>query len=78
MYNTGKGYAFITMADSESAEKAIAELNGITIDGQEIKVDTAKAPREGGGGGGGRGRGGYRGDRDGGYRGGGRGGGMRR
>ena len=51
VYNTGKGYAFITMADSESAEKAIAELNGITIDGQEIKVDTAKAPREGGGGG---------------------------
>jgi len=75
VYNTGKGYAFITMADSESAEKAIAELNGVTIDGQEIKVDTAKAPREGGGGGGdrgGRGRGGYRGG--GGFRGG-RGGG---
>jgi len=87
VYNTGKGYAFVTMADQEGADKAIAELNGVTVDGQEIKVDAAKAPREGGdrprrndrdgeGGGyrGGRG-GGFRGGRGGGYRGG-RGGGR--
>ena len=80
VYNTGKGYAFVTMADQEGADKAIAELNGVTVDGQEIKVDAAKAPREGGD----RPRrndrdgegGGYRGGRGGGFRGG-RGGGYR-
>jgi len=91
VYNTGKGYAFVTMADQEGADKAIAELNGVSIDGQEIKVDAAKAPREGGGRreggggfggggrggyGGGRGGGGYRGGSDG-YRGGRGGGGGR-
>ena len=29
--NTGKGYAFVTMADKAGADKAIAELNGCTI-----------------------------------------------
>ena len=41
VYITEKGYAFVTMADEESAATAIKELNGIIIDGQEIKVDTA-------------------------------------
>jgi len=81
VYNTGKGYAFVTMADQEGADKAIAELNGISIDGQEIKVDAAKAPRDGaGGGGGGHREGGYGGGRGGGRgfgRGGGGGGGFR-
>ena len=63
IYNTGKGYAFVTMADQDGAEKAIAELNGREIDGQAIKVDAAKPPRERGEGGGG---GGYRGGRGGG------------
>ena len=63
VYNTGKGYAFVTMADQDGAEKAIAELNGREIDGQAIKVDAAKPPRERGEGGGG---GGYRGGRGGG------------
>jgi len=77
VYNTGKGYCFVTMADQEGADKAIAELNGISIDGQEIKVDAAKQDGGGGGGGGGgfgggrgggrgRGRGGFRGGRGGG------------
>merc|ERR1712203_964635 len=82
VYITEKGYAFVTMADDDSADAAVKELNGAVIDGQEVKVDRAR-----GGGGGGRGErrdggyrggrgGGYRGDRDGGYRGG-RGGGYR-
>jgi len=70
VYNTGKGYAFVTMADPEGAEKAKAELNGYMIDGQEIKVDDAKPRQDGGG----QRRGGYRsfdgGDRRGGYGGG--------
>merc|ERR1719464_2590660 len=91
VYITEKGYAFVTMADDDSADAAVKELNGAVIDSQEVKVDRARGGggggrgerRDGGfGGGGGRGerrdggRGGYRGDRDGGYRGG-RGGGYR-
>merc|ERR1739848_141840 len=76
VYITEKGYAFVTMADDDSADAAVKELNGAVIDGQEVKVDRAR-----GGGGGGRGErldggfgggrgGGFRGGRDGGYRGG--------
>jgi RNA recognition motif-containing protein len=64
IFNSGKGYAFITMDDERDAKAAIEELNGQTIDGQEVKVELSK-PRSGGGGGGGR-------DRDRGYGGGGR------
>merc|ERR1739848_164656 len=83
VYITEKGYAFVTMADDDSADAAVKELNGAVIDGQEVKVDRARGgggggrgARRDGGFGGGRGggfrggRGGYRGDRDGGYRGG--------
>merc|ERR1711997_473252 len=83
VYITEKGYAFVTMADDDSADAAVKELNGAVIDGQEVKVDRARGgggggrgERRDGGFGGGRGggfrggRGGYRGDRDGGYRGG--------
>jgi len=75
VYITGKGYAFVTMADQDGADKAIQQLNGATIDGQEIKVDAAKAREDQGGerrsGGGFRSFG-----RGGGGRGGGRGGGF--
>ena len=49
------------MSASEEADSAIKELNGSTVDGQEIKVDKAMGRRGGGGGGGGgdRGGGGY-------------------
>merc|ERR1739848_869308 len=84
VYITEKGYAFVTMADDDSADAAVKELNGAVIDGQEVKVDRARGgggggrgERRDGGFGGGRGGGfrggrggGYRGDRDGGYRGG--------
>ena len=42
VYNTKKGYAFVTMADSDGADQAIRELNGTVINGQEIKVDNAR------------------------------------
>jgi len=77
VYITEKGYAFVTMADSDSADAAVKELNGAIIDGKEVKVDRARERGSGGGGrggyGGGRGGGGYGGG-GGGY-GGGRGGG---
>ncbi|MBI5801480.1 MAG: RNA-binding protein [Verrucomicrobia bacterium] len=71
---TGKsrGFAFVTMASAEEAEKAIQNLHGKNVGGRDLTVNVAR-PREerpGGGGGGYRGGGG-----GGGYRGGGGGGG---
>jgi len=65
---TGKGYAFVTMANHEDAERAIEKLHGAEVDGQEIKVEEARARNEGERRGGG--RGGFRGGRGGGFRGG--------
>ena len=39
IFNTGKGYAFITMESERDAKLAVEDLNGQTIDGQEIKVE---------------------------------------
>ncbi|MDY0060477.1 MAG: RNA-binding protein [Myxococcota bacterium] len=64
-----RGFGFVTYAEEGEATKAMAEMNGKTLDGKSIKVDEAqdRGPRTGGGGGGGR-------DRDRGGYGGGRGG----
>jgi len=73
---TGKsrGFAFVTMATEADAQKAIADLNGKTVEGRPLTVNEAR-PREarppGGGGGG---RGGYGGGGGGGGYGGGGGG----
>jgi len=56
-YNTGKGYAFITMANPEQAIAAAERLDGKTLFGNEIKVNLATA-KPAGGRGGARGRGG--------------------
>jgi len=60
-----RGFAFVEMATAEDAQKAIAALQGATIEGRAVTVNEAR-PREerpprqfGGGGGGGGGRGGY-------------------
>jgi RNA recognition motif-containing protein len=44
---TGKsrGFGFVEMSDQAASEKAIAELNGATVDGRDIKVMEAK-PKE--------------------------------
>ena len=49
-----KGFAFVEMSSDSEAQKAIQELNGIRLDGREIKVNEAKpkAPRKARGGGG--------------------------
>jgi RNA recognition motif-containing protein len=71
-----RGFGFVEMSDDEAARKAIAELDGATVEGRAIKVNEAK-PKEdkpfggggnrgGGGFGGGGGRGGYGGGRGGG------------
>ncbi len=50
-----RGFGFVTFADDDAADKAVAALNGTDLDGRSIKVDVAEAKkRDGGGGGGGR------------------------
>jgi cold-inducible RNA-binding protein len=66
-----RGFAFVTMADSQGAANAISQLNGLVLDGRAIRVDEAQERSRGGGGGGG---GGGRGGGGGGYDGGGGGG----
>ena len=68
-----KGFAFVEMADSGAAKKAIEELNEAELDGRTLTVNEARPKTNSGAGGGG---GGYRGG-GGGYRGGGSGGGNR-
>lgn len=80
-----RGFGFVTFVDQDSAENAMREMNGTSLDGRNIRVDFAQAKGGGGGGGGGRrggggyggGGGGYdRGGSGGGYGGGGGGGGR--
>jgi len=40
--NRNRGFAFVGMRDRTAAEKAIRELDGITIDGRSIKVKEAR------------------------------------
>ena len=77
---TGKsrGFAFVTMATAEEAERAIQGMSGKNVGGRDLTVNVARpreerAPGGGGGGyrgGGGGGGGGYRGGGGGGERGG--------
>lgn len=73
MTGKSRGFAFVTMASAEDAQKAIEGMHGKNFGGRDLTVNVAR-PREerppGGGGGGYRGGGG-----GGGYRGGGGGGG---
>lgn len=41
----GKGFAFITFKDDESAKKAMEALNGKEVDGRQLVVNEAR-PRE--------------------------------
>src|SRR5215204_4747878 len=49
-----RGFAFVTMATAEEAQKAIDALNGASLDGRNLTVNIAR-PREENSGGGGRG-----------------------
>ncbi|MGH7790131.1 MAG: RNA recognition motif domain-containing protein, partial [Candidatus Binatia bacterium] len=51
-----RGFAFVEMASSDDAEKAIAALDGQQLDGRTLKVSEARE-RTGGPGGGGAGAG---------------------
>jgi RNA recognition motif-containing protein len=49
-----RGFAFVMMATNEQAQKAIAQMDGRTLDGRQLRVNEAeeRKPRPGGGGGG--------------------------
>lgn len=55
-----RGFAFVEMAGDDEAQAAIQALDGVELDGRNIRVNEAqeRQPRGGGGGGGGRGGGG--------------------
>ena len=58
-----RGFAFVTMASPEEAQKAVDAMNGATLDGRNLTVNEARPKEE-------RAGGGFRGGRDGGNRGG--------
>lgn len=74
-----RGFAFVTVQDRETGERAIEALNGVDCGGRPLRVSEAEERRKpsggGGGGGGGGGRPGGGGGGRGGYGGGGGGGG---
>jgi cold-inducible RNA-binding protein len=72
-----RGFGFIELAEGEDMERAIAGLNGQTLQGRRLTVNEARPPRSDFGGGGGR-RPGGGGGRGRGHSGGGGGGGRRR
>lgn len=46
-----RGFAFVTMGTEEEANRAMAQLNGTTLDGRALRVNIAEArPARGGGG----------------------------
>jgi len=53
-----RGFAFVTMGSSDSAQKAIQQMDGSMLDGRPLRVNEAEERRERGGGGGGFGGGG--------------------
>jgi cold-inducible RNA-binding protein len=46
-----RGFGFVEMSSEEAAQKAIAELNGYSVDGRNLTVNEARPRRERGGGG---------------------------
>lgn len=40
--NRSRGFGFVEMSDDEASKKAIAGLDGTTVDGRTIKVSEAK------------------------------------
>jgi len=37
-----RGFGFVEMASDEDAQKAIAELNGTTVDGRQLNITVAR------------------------------------
>ena len=48
--NRSRGFGFIEMSDDAASQKAIADLDGSTVDNRTIKVNEARAKESGGSG----------------------------
>lgn len=46
MTSKSRGFGFVEMSDDEASKKAIAELDGTTVDGRTIKVTEARQKEE--------------------------------
>ena len=46
VYNTGKGYAFLTFAEKDAADLALIEMDGYCLLGRKISVERAKVKRK--------------------------------
>lgn len=57
MTGRSRGFGFVTFEDAAAADKAMAEMNGTTLDERAINVNVAEDKKRDGGGGGGRGGG---------------------
>lgn len=53
MTGRSRGFAFVTFATPEEAQKAIAAMNGAQLDGRQLTVNIARPKEERPGGGGG-------------------------
>lgn len=56
-----RGFAFVSMASAEDAQRAIEQMDGSDLDGRALRVNIAEERRPRSGGGGGGGGGGFRG-----------------
>lgn len=63
MTGQSRGFGFVELAEGEDFNRAIAGLNGQTLDGRKLTVNEARPMRSDSGGGGPRGGGGNRGGR---------------
>ena len=43
-----RGFAFVEMADSAQADRAISALNGVDLDGRALKINEARPQASGG------------------------------
>ncbi len=59
MTQRSRGFGFVEMSDDTAANKAIAELDGASVEGRNIRVTVAKPREERPSGGGGGDRGGF-------------------
>lgn len=44
-----RGFAFVEMSNSDEADRAIAALNGTTLEGRQLNINEARPKTEGGG-----------------------------
>lgn len=43
--NRSRGFGFVTYANKDDANRAIDQMNGVEVDGRNVRVDTATSQR---------------------------------